>query len=398
MAMDSSMQSEKRSTDNLTTMKQEKKRRIFFIDPQSMRNLSVYDYWLQTRFTAEVFYFCSKHYDYRTHEHIKYKKVFGYNNIKFLPFKILSYILSYATILLWAFWKRPDIVHLQWSRIPKFDYYVFRFMKKALGIKIVHTAHNVLPLNHGERQKAIYGKIYDQADRIIVHTEKSKLEMMQIFGLPAEKIAVIRHGILKIDFDADAYEQEVESYDAKYQLNGKFVVIALGEQSYYKGTDILIKSWANTPELRDNHNCKLVCVGKAVYMDFSPLNGISNAIHDDRKISNEEFVYLLRHANLYILPYRFISQSGALMTALSEHIPVLVAEVGGLTDPLKVADVGWTLAHCDAETIAEKLTYLISHQEEVALKHDAETEWKKIDKVFGWDEISRSTQSLYDSL
>ena len=42
-----------------------KKNKIFYIDPQSMRNLSVYDYNMLSEVTDNVYYYCSVYLDYK---------------------------------------------------------------------------------------------------------------------------------------------------------------------------------------------------------------------------------------------------------------------------------------------------------------------------------------------
>ena len=56
---------------------------IFFIDPQSMINLAVYDYHLLADIKDfDVHYICSKHLDYKEDCNHVYHKVFKYNNLR----------------------------------------------------------------------------------------------------------------------------------------------------------------------------------------------------------------------------------------------------------------------------------------------------------------------------
>ena len=41
------------------------KKKIFYIDPQSMNNLSEYDYSVTKEIDCEIIYLCSKYYDYK---------------------------------------------------------------------------------------------------------------------------------------------------------------------------------------------------------------------------------------------------------------------------------------------------------------------------------------------
>ena len=70
------------------------KKKIFYIDPQSMNNLSEYDYSVTKEIDCEIIYLCSKYYDYKINPKLKYIYVFKYNYIKNVFQKSLSYVIS----------------------------------------------------------------------------------------------------------------------------------------------------------------------------------------------------------------------------------------------------------------------------------------------------------------
>lgn len=41
-------------------------------------------------------------------------------------------------------------------------------------------------------------------------------------------------------------------------IQDKIVFTSLGEQSYYKGSDLIIKTWLKTPQLNQSDKCVLV--------------------------------------------------------------------------------------------------------------------------------------------
>ena len=54
--------------------------KIIYIDPQSMRNLSIYDYGVLSEIQGDVTYICSKYYDHLLlPKHIQQKKYFFYS-------------------------------------------------------------------------------------------------------------------------------------------------------------------------------------------------------------------------------------------------------------------------------------------------------------------------------
>ena len=373
-----------------------KKNKIFYIDPQSMRNLSVYDYNMLSEVTDNVYYYCSVYLDYKRNPNLFYKTVFSYNHINVNFIKALSYALSLIRILLDIVILKPDVIHVQWFKLPILDYYFYSFVKRISHAKLIFTAHNVLPHNTGIKYLGVYRKLYGLMDKISVHIERTKHEIIEQFSINENKISIVRHGLLHQTYDKEKYKSEKDEFDKKYNLEGKFVITTLGEQSRYKGIDELVRVWANTSELANDDSCRLLIAGKSVDLDFSEIKSIKNVIIEDRKIPNEEFYYILKSSDICLFPYRKISASGALLTALTEHVPIMVSDVGGLAEPLKIANVGISIP--DINYLAEGLLYIVSHKEEfLKIKCDIES-WEKIEDYYSWTTISKLNQKLYDSL
>ena len=369
---------------------------VVYIDPQSYKNLSIYDYSLLSNMEGEIHYLCSTNYDYLPlPSHVKQHKLFRYNNKKSNFAKAISYLWSYIRIFFLILKWHPQAVHLQWMRIPSFDVVFLKTVKRLTGCKIVFTAHNILPHNHGANDVVSYGRMYQLADAIIVHTHATKCELVSTFSNTEEKVSVIAHGLLQLPCDTSLLSQKETQFEEHYQLNGKFVFSALGFQYYYKGVDLLAEVWATTPELRDSEHCKLLLVGKNRGVDLSVAAGIENVIIEDRVTSDEEFFYLLTHTDVYLLPYREISQSGVLLTAISVGTPFLVTDVGGLAEPLDIAQVGWKMKKLSVEELRQQLLWLLHHPEQVAAAKNNEAGWSMLRLHYDWHRIGQATQQLY---
>lgn len=372
---------------------------VFYIDPASMLNLAKYDYYLLQECPMPIHYFCSKYYDFKTCPSLHYHRVFAYYKLKRNWQKAISYTFAYLLILFNVARLRPNVVHIQWFRIPKFDYVMVRIMQRFFGVNVIFTAHNLLPHDTGDRHRAVFTKAYKAFDSIIVHSQTTKDQLVAEFHINPEKVKVIRHGILPFTVSDEKYKECESFYEQKYQLKGKLAFSALGFQDHYKGTDLLAKVWAETPELCNNSNCRLVIVGKvkSSELDLSMLKGLNNVVFENRKISDEEFLYLLRHTSLYVLPYRNISQSGALLTAIAEHIPVLVSDIGALTEPLTIANIGWNMGQPTYENLRKAILYIMGHPEAIeTIKHD-EKAWQRLADNYSWKHIGEKTTKLYMS-
>lgn len=375
------------------------KKKIFYIDPQSMNNLSEYDYSVTKEIDCEIIYLCSKYYDYKINPKLKYIYVFKYNYIKNVFRKSLSYVISLIYIAILIIKYKPVLVHIQWFKIPKLDYLFWKVVKKIFRIKIIHTAHNVLPHNTGNTYHDIYRKIYKNlSDKIIVHSTNTQEELCGLFHIEKEKVTIIRHGLLKMQYNEFEYKNQFRNSPLYEIIQDKIVFTSLGEQSYYKGSDLIIKTWLKTPQLNQSDKCVLVMAGKFDKIDYKKIENHKNVFIKNQRISNEEYMFWLKHTDAYLLPYRTISQSGALLTALSEHIPVITTNVGGISEPISIANIGWNIGDAKIENLQKTLLNILHSPEEILnIKKDDEG-WKKIEKFYDWRKISKETELLYKFL
>lgn len=375
---------------------------IFYIDPQSMSNLAVYDYNLLEEIKDfDIHYICSVHLDHEVNQNHTYHKLFRYNHLSNPLLKACSYVLTYLKILFLIRSLKPKLIHVQWFRLQYFDYVFFKIAKWLFGFKMLYTAHNILPLNTGNKYAMLFHKIYHMTDHIIVHSADTKRQLEEMFALARNTISVIHHGYLQLNYNSEKLAAEAPTYRQKYPFEGKTVFTSLGFQIAYKGSDIIANVWASTPQLNQNPHCLLVLVGKNHEIDYSQLSQYHNVIIDDRRISNEEYHYILSRSSVYLMPYRkaSFSQSGALMTAIAEKTPALVTRVGGLAEPLELADIGWIIEEdINENNLRNALLHIMKHPEEITKKKSDEQAWEIVQQYYDWHRISLYTQELYHQI
>ena len=375
------------------------KAKVYFIDPQSYSNLGVYDYsLLRHNDIYDIAFFGNALYSYKKFQKAKFIPLFHYGAYKNKYQKAISYIYSCLQLMLriWVFC--PKLIHIQWTKLLPADYALLKVIKKTTSIKVVYTAHNVLPHETGDNQFLKYKKYYDLVDAIIVHTEKSKSELKSKFILPDNKVFVIPHGLLDYDLESGAVISDKIKFQDIYSLKDKIVFSVLGSQSLYKGSDIIAKVWAETSLLHDFSKFRLLLLGKNNNIDFSGIENIDNVFFDDRLISDEEFNAILKLTDVLVLPYRAISQSGVLLSAINESVPVLVSDVGGLLEPLSMADIGWNMGEATFENLQKKLIDIVSMPDKIYAKKNNNIEWDKVKKYYAWDGIAKITFELYSDM
>ncbi len=165
----------------------------------------------------------------------------------------------------------------------------------------------------------------------------------------------------------------------------------LGYQNEYKGIDIVSHIWTTTPELRDNPDAHLLIAGKVQNANLTLLSLCKNVEIIDRLIPTDEFETYLKRTDVALLPYRKISQSGVLLTCMRAHVPVLVNNVGGLTDPFRFGNPGWIITDLKSDML-----HLLRHPELIKGVHNDLKTWEAIAEAYSWAKIGKTTSKLYD--
>ncbi len=373
-------------------------KRLLFINPQSYNNLAIYDTSLLRYMEGyEIHYYCNRKYQCWPLDHVTYHKIFDYSDKKGVC-KGLSYVASILGIVCAAARLRPDVVHIQWFRLFEIDA-VLVWWLNVLHIPVVHTAHNVLPHIQKKGDKKHYAWFYGHVDKIIVHTRSSKAELLSVFPqIPSDRVEVVAHGLIEPMFASQDIAVRAAELASGLQCADKIVFACMGYQNYYKGIDLVTEVWLSHPELRDNPDVMLLIVGKSEQADLHALAQCRNVYIDDQMVPDIDFEAYLQSVSVMLLPYRRISQSGVLMTAVQRGIPVVVSDVGGLTEPLQVGDVGWNIGAPTVDNLSRILVQLAKNPGAVSAKRKAVGEFDKVRGHYSWQKIAARTASLYQGL
>ncbi len=375
---------------------------LFYIDPQSYNNLSMYDYSLLSPINnAHIVYYYNEQYQLPKLPGTEQFSIFNYSSKSGSLSKAWSYTKSIAYILNRAIKERPDVVHIQWIRLWFVDM-LFACMLRCIGVKIVYTAHNILPHNPKRFDKCKFYMYYHIMSAVIVHTNNTKVQLVEHFNMKDSKINVIPHGILQNDVDDVAVldMQKILQQQLSIKLSD-IVFSCLGYQYAYKGVDLVADVWRNTPSLCNNPNAHLLMVGKNRNVDasvFDSIKDIPNVYIMDEQIDDVDFEAYMRISSVVLLPYKEISQSGLLFTAICAGVPTLVSNVGGLEDPLQYAQIGWSIGEPTYDNLLSVMTHLIDSPEEIQQVKDNKEAFRLVRSVYSWEKIAEKTSQLYMKL
>jgi len=372
---------------------------LYFIDPQSYNNLEVYDQNLLENIAYEnIVFFGNEKIENRKIS--KFKALYNYSDKKNI-IKFLSYLKSQIKLLFILKSEKPEIIHFQWFKVPLLDCILLKFIKRlSPKSKIIFTAHNVLPHDTGNKYKKIYNKIYNLLDGIIVHTNRSKEEIKDQFNIYNDKIRVIPHGLLELNYDENNTKKIKSEVHENNNLGDKIVLGFIGSIRKNKGIELLLDVWEENEFLNNNEIILLIagsCKNDKLNKRIEEMNNYKNVIIDIRFLPLDNFAAYMKVSDIILLPYLNISQSGVLLSVLAEEKPVLVSDRGGLTDPFEVGEIGWVIEPTESD-LRDCLREIINNKNEIRKIKNNEELWTKVKQYYSWKDIGKKTTAFYESL
>ncbi len=374
---------------------------IGFVNPQSYSNLAKYDAGVLSEMAgADVNYYCSRLLSSDAailNSAVQVLKLFSYNKSNAFV-KSFIYMYNMVKMFITAFSAKHDVMHVQWCKLPLFDimlYGLLKLISRKPPIFIL-TVHNVFPHKSNFLNRFSYRLLYRFFDRLIVHEKRAAESLTKQLGVDSRRIAVIKHGIIPFD----VHDGELDNSLSMLGSNkSKLVFCSLGSGSNYKGTDLLITAWFDTG-LYKEENCILIIAGrmdskiKALLDHYLSKYNCNNLHCFDRYMSESEMDYISSNSSVCVLPYRVISQSGVLMSVLPYRLPLIVTDVGGLSEPFEYGDIGLLLKEATVAELSEALKFCFLNQSKVtAMKRSSA--WNDVLNVYSWENISKKTRDFY---
>ena len=250
--------------------------------------------------------------------------------------KLFQLTANYARLIAYVTFRSPIIVHILWnSKAEYFDRTLLTLYFKLLGKKIVLTAHNVNKAKRDSCDSALnrltLGIQYRMADQIFVHTEKMKSELVQAFGVSPKPVVVIPFGT-----NIAVPDTELTATEAKLRLGirpGERTILFFGRIVPYKGLEYLVEAFLRL--VGRDANCRLIIAGEPMKGFESYMDDIRRTMADsdsaDRILCRLEFIpddeteVYFKAADVLVLPYRSIFESGLVFLAYRFGLPLIAS-------------------------------------------------------------------------
>lgn len=337
-----------------------------------------------------VTYISVKDYNYRDQIRFPLLDLYpDYSTMNLKVRKLIAHLKALATLSRELMVKRPDVFHVQGFRHASLDWPVL-LIANACGIKVVLTVHNLLPHESKTSDRFVYKFMYKLADQLIAHTKHTATKLAETMGVDGTKIVIIPHG--RLDFQVDLSMTKLEARKALELAENDTVLLYFGRIRHYKGVDLLVEAVKRL----HNPKAKLIIAGKDNIGLGQTIDGIPSIIFNGNFIDPKDVNMYFRAADLVVLPYRKIDQSGVLLLAMAAERPVLGTKVGGIQEIIQDGMNGFLCEAGSSEALRAKLSEVLSDKRRLA--EVGENAKKYADEMFGWDRIASKTVDLYRQL
>ena len=322
--------------------------------------------------------------------------------------KIWRVLVYYGRLIRYAAAAKPKIFHILWvNKVEWFDQSFLMLYYRLLGKKICFTAHNVNKArrdgNDSWLNRLTLRIHYKSCDHIFVHTEKMKTELMAEFNQPPAKISVIPFGI-----NNTLPVTGLTTAEARRRLGlglGDKVLLFFGNIAPYKGLEFLVAAFdqlaAGDPAYR------LIIAGRpkgeAEYWAGIQAS-IARSPHGDRVLQVIEYVpdadteLYFQAADVSVLPYVHIFQSGVLLLSYNFGLPVIAANVGSLREDIVEGATGHVFGPKDTADLTRKIElYFASDLRRDLVRRRKEIQAYACEK-FSWTKVTAITTAVYSKL
>ncbi|HYZ82796.1 MAG TPA: glycosyltransferase family 4 protein [Bryobacteraceae bacterium] len=318
---------------------------------------------------------------------------------------VLAY---YWRLLRYVATAEPRVFHILWNnKLWLLDRTLLLLYCRAMGKRLVFTAHNV---NSGKRDQtdSLLNRItlrlqYHLVDHVFVHTDLMKAELAREFAVSERVITVIPFGI-----NNSVPDTTLTRFQARERLAIKEheqVVLFYGRIAPYKGLDILLSAFKQVLRHRD---CRLVIAGEPKGDSEKYTTNIRDAIRSEALreqvtarlefIPDEDTEVYFKAADVAVLPYTSIFQSGVLFLAYRFGLPVIASDVGSFRLDIVEGQTGFLCRPCDAGDLARTINKYFDSPLFKSLAERRQFIRQYAETRQSWDVIGAETRGVYVQL
>jgi D-inositol-3-phosphate glycosyltransferase len=320
--------------------------------------------------------------------------------------KINRVVVYYWRLVAYATKSKPKVFHILWNnKFQLFDRTLLMLYYKLLGKTIVFTAHNVNAAERDARDSLLnrlsLRSQYALSDHIFVHTAAMKEQLITDFGVSAGKISVVPFGINNTVPNTTALSCGKARERLGISATDK-TLLFFGNITPYKGLEYLIAAFDDLIKRDQSYRLLIAGTPKGSPDYWIRLGSIiESSGFKDRVIRRVEYVpdedteLYFKAADVLILPYTRVFQSGVLFLGYNFGLPVIAAAVGSLRDDVIEGETGFVFEAMDSVDLVRAIGRYFDSE----LFHDLANRRTQIrvyaNRRYSWCRVAQTTAAVY---
>lgn len=311
----------------------------------------------------------------------------------------LRYVWALVKALVQERFLGSKIVHFHFFHVGLLEFFGV-FLARCLAFRVIVTAHDVESFKESLSIPSFVKLTYAMAKVVIAHNRTSANEVKNKLGVDESAINIVPHGSY-IDFVEELKPREQARVAIGLPPNTERVILFFGQIKEVKGLELLIEAFSLIS--KDVSNTKLVIAGrvwKDDYLKYQNLiteKGIEGEVYSHiRYIADEEVINFYSAADVVVLPYRRIYQSGVLLMAMSYGIPALASDLDAMKEVVNDGENGYLFKSEDKVDLANVLRHVLSDAN--GRQRVSNNALVKMKSEFNWMVIGKKIAQIYHSV
>lgn len=270
---------------------------------------------------------------------------------------------------------------------------VISYFAKKSGAKVLFICDNVIPHEKRIGDKFLTKRAFNQADYFLVQSKSVEDDLKKFIKGKPYKVSF--HPMYNIFGEKLSKDEAKEFIKKEYgvELGNEKLLLFFGYVRKYKGLNYLLEAM---PGILKHNNVKLLVVGE-FYDDeeqyrkkIKDLGLERNVIVLSDFVPNERVRYFFSASDVVLLPYTSATQSGITHVAYFYDKPVIVTDVGGLSETVTNNETGFVIQPLDPEAITDAVNKFYNEYLEEKFSANVAEEKKKYD----WDNFIKDIEEL----
>jgi glycosyltransferase involved in cell wall biosynthesis len=235
-----------------------------------------------------------------------------------------------------------------------------------------------------------------EADKIIVTSGSMKGEVCGHFHVSDKKVEVVPNAI-----DWSKYQVAVDRWAvrARYGVQPhEKLILCVGRLVPQKGIEYLLQAVPLVS--RHRQDAKFVIVGDGWYRDH--LQWVANSTGQRWRITftgfipDADLVALTKSADVLVVPSVYEPFGIVALEGMAAEVPLVVSQVGGLTEFIEHDRTGVLVYPRNPESIAWGIEHVLSNPGHA--RWLAQNAKEAVQKTYSWDAIAKRTSKVYEEV